>query len=108
MTHQVQGLVMQVAKHHKFLAVAKANDELITVWTSCVKGMAFDLEDIGGTVTDEDVTVVLTMGLGTKYDHFVASIDAMPTQQLMVDYVVTRMLNEEACRICGERVYLQK
>ena len=58
--------------------------------------MAYDLEDIGRTVMDEDVIVILTMGLGTKYDHFVASIDAMLTQQLMVDYVVTRMLNEEA------------
>ena len=75
---------------------AKANDELIMVWTSHVKGMAFDLEDIGGTVTDEDIIVILTVGLGNRYDHFVTSIDAMLIQQLMVDYVVTRMLNEEA------------
>ena len=94
-THRVQGLAMQLAKRHKFLMVAKVNDKLITAWTSCVKGMAFDLEDIGGTVMDEDVIVALTMGLGTEYNHFVALIDAMLTQQLMVDYVVTRMLNEE-------------
>ena len=72
-----------------------ANDKLITVWTSHVKGMAFDLEDIGGMVMDEDIIVILTMGLGKGHDHFVTLIDVMLTQQLMVDYVVTRMLNEE-------------
>ena len=76
--------------------VTKVNDKLITAWTSHVKGMTFDLEDIGRIVTDENIIVVLIIGLETKYDHFVALIDAMPTQQLMVDYVVTRMLNEEA------------
>ena len=48
--------------------------------------MAFDLEDI---------IVALTMGLGKEYDQFVASIDAMATQEVTVDYVITRMLNEE-------------
>ena len=93
--YQVCRLATQLAKCCKFLMVAKMADELITVWASCVKGVAFDLEDIGGTVTDEDIIVVLTMGLGKEYVHFVASIDAMATQELTVDYVVTRMLNEE-------------
>jgi len=95
-THRARGLATRLAKRRRFLTAAKVNDESITAWTSRVKGMAFDLEDIGGTVTDEDLIVVLTMGLGTEYDHFVASIDATPTQELTVDYVVTRMLNEEA------------
>lgn len=30
------------------------------------------------------------------FDYFMASIDAMASQVLTVDYVVTRMLNEEA------------
>ena len=52
--------------------VAKVNDKLIMVWTSHVKGMAFDLENIGRMVMDKDVIVILTMGSGTEYDHFVA------------------------------------
>ena len=63
---------MQLAKCRKFLTAAKVNDKLIMVWTSHVKGMAFDLENIGRMVMDEDVIVVLTMGSGTEYDHFVA------------------------------------
>jgi hypothetical protein len=94
-THQVRGLATRLAKCCKFLTVAKGNEESITSWASRVKGMAFDLEDIGGMVTDEDIMIVLTMGLNKEYDHFVASIDATPTQELTVDYVVTRMLNEE-------------
>ena len=35
--------------------------------------MAFDLEDI---------IIVLTMGLGNEYDHFVTSIDAMADSRL--------------------------
>ena len=57
-THQARGLAMQLAKLCKFMTVAKVNDESITVWTSHVKGMAFDLEDIGGMVTDEDIIVI--------------------------------------------------
>ena len=72
------------------------NDKLITVWTSHVKGMAFYLEDIGRMVMDEDIIVVLTVGSGMGYDHFVTLIDVMLMQQLTVDYVVTSMLNEEA------------
>ena len=82
-------------KHHKFLTAAKTNDGLITVWTIHVKGMTFDLEDIGGTITDEDIIVILAIGLGMGYDHFMTLIDAMLTQQLTVDYMVTMMLNEE-------------
>ena len=62
------------SKHHKFLTAAKTNDELITVWTIHVKGMTFDLEDIGGTITDEDIIVIITIGLGIGYDHFMALI----------------------------------
>jgi hypothetical protein len=94
-THQARGLVMRLAKRRKFLTAAKGNEVSITSWASRVKGMAFNLEDIGGTVTDEDIIIVLTMGLNKEYDHFVASIDAMLTQEIIVDYVVTRMLNEE-------------
>jgi hypothetical protein len=57
--------------------------------------MAFDLEDIGGILIDEDIIIILTMGLNKEYDHFVASIDATLIQELTMDYVVTRMLNEE-------------
>jgi hypothetical protein len=52
--------------------VAKGNDESITPWASCVKGMAFDLEDIRGTVTDEDIIIILTMCEGTSV-HFLTS-----------------------------------
>ena len=94
-THQAHGLAIQLAKHCKFLMVAKMADELITAWTSHVKGMEFDLEDIGGTAMEEDIIVVITMGLGKEYDHFVASINAMATRKFMVDCFVTRMLNVE-------------
>jgi hypothetical protein len=74
--------------------VAKGNNESIILWASHVKGMAFDLENIGQMVTN--IIVILTMGLNKEYDHFVASSDMTPTQELTVDYVVARMLNEEA------------
>lgn len=70
-------------------------DESIMVWASHVKGMALNLEDIGGTVINEDIVVVLTMGLGKEYDNFVASINVMVMQEFTMDYVATRMLSEE-------------
>jgi hypothetical protein len=94
-THWVWKLATQLAKCCKFLTVAKGNEESIMLWASHVKGIAFDLEDIGGTMTNEDIIIILTTGLNNEYDHFVVSVNMMPMQMLIVDYVVTRMLNEE-------------
>ena len=94
-THQVCRLAMWLAKCHKFLTAANMADESIMAWASHVKGMALNLEDIGGTVINEDIIVVLTMGLGKEYDNFVASINVMAMQEFTMDYVVTRMLSEE-------------
>jgi gag-polypeptide of LTR copia-type len=96
MTHRARGLATRMAKRRNFLTAMKAEGESITAWSNRVKAMAFDLEDVGGTVTDKDLIVILTMGLGTSYDHFVASIDATSAHELTVDNVITHMLNEEA------------
>src|ERR1700731_1815621 len=101
MTHRARGLATCLAKWQRFLMAAKEPEESITAWTSRVKSMAFDLEDLGGSVTSEDLIVVLTMGLGTEYDYFVASIDATVGKELNVEHVVTHMLNEEACHAIG-------
>jgi hypothetical protein len=61
----------------------------MTAWISRVKTMAFDLEDARGTVTEEHQIILLTMGLDDSYGHLVANIDAMPTQDITIEYITT-------------------
>ena len=57
--------------------------------------MLFCLEDIGVDVSDEDSILALKMGLDKSYDSFIISLDTTPPEQLTLNYVISRMLNEE-------------
>lgn len=57
--------------------------------------LAFRLRGIGVNIDDEDPILVLTMGLSPVYDTFVVSLDATPANQLLLDDVIARLLNEE-------------
>src|ERR1700730_6090022 len=59
-------------------------------------GLACELMEIGVNINDEYIILVLTGGLPHSYDHFVITLDSTHTSELTLDYVVTRLLNEEA------------
>src|ERR1700731_3415072 len=74
----------------------KGEAESITSWTSWVKGLVFELKEVSTSVPEKIIIVVLTMGLGNKYNTLIGLIDTTPTQQVSLEHVVTWMLNEEA------------
>jgi len=49
---------------------------------------------------DIDLIIALTQGLPDRYDPFIISLDATPIDQLSVDSVITRLLNEESHQSC--------
>jgi hypothetical protein len=73
----------------------KKSDQPMANWIAEVRGVAFHLEQIGVTVDDEDLILVLTMGLPKSFDTFVISLDT-DTTPLTLNHIVTRLLNEES------------
>lgn len=114
MVHQSRGFATRMSLRRKFLTMTKDPRTSMSSWIAIVRGLAFELEKIedeyhGLKVTttddaklinrqtrDEDVILVLTMGLPKEYDHFVTTLDATPRNDLTLEYVVGRLLNEES------------
>ena len=85
----------------------KGAEESMSAWVGRVKSMSFRLEDIGVGVSDEDTILVLTMGLDKSYDSFIISLDTTSPDQLTLDYVVSRMLNEDIEEVHCTNVEIQ-
>ena len=64
-------------------------------WIGEVRGLANRLKAIDVDVSDEDIIVVLTASLPTSYTSVVISFDALDNSKLTLEFVITRLLNEE-------------
>ena len=68
----------------------------IQAWIADTHRVAFQLTKIGISVPDEDLILVLTAGLPPSYEPLIVSLDAVSPDSLTLDFVVSRLLNEEA------------
>ncbi|KAL6304695.1 hypothetical protein BKA93DRAFT_732707 [Sparassis latifolia] len=64
-------------------------------WVGEVRRMAFRMQEAGMAVDDQDMILALTMGLSPSYEPLIISLDAIPTDQLTLESVVSRLLNEK-------------
>ena len=58
-------------------------------WIAEVHGITFQLGEIGVTIDNEDLILVLTMGLPKSYDTFVISLDTTDPAALTLNFVIT-------------------
>ena len=93
--HRARGLATRLALRRQFLTSVKGTEEAMSAWVGRVKATSHQLEDIGVDISDEDTILALTMGLNKSYDSFIISLDTTPAEQLTLEYVISRMLNEE-------------
>ncbi|KAI0693234.1 hypothetical protein BC835DRAFT_1276352 [Cytidiella melzeri] len=61
--HRARRLATRLALRRTFLTMKKKNDKPMAQWIADVRGVAFRLRGIGVTVDDEELILVLTMGL---------------------------------------------
>ncbi|PIL29497.1 transcription factor [Ganoderma sinense ZZ0214-1] len=94
--HRSRGLGTRLSLRRDFYTMAKRDDQPMTSWISDVNKAAFQLKDIGAEVSDEDIMVVLTIGLPSSYENFLVSLDATPTDDLTLEYVIRRLVNEDS------------
>ena len=93
--HQARGMASRLALRCQFLRLQKG-DQSMQNFISRTRRLATELQELGVTVDNEDLILVLTGGLPQEYQNFVITLDSTPTSQLNLDYVITRLLNEES------------
>lgn len=78
--------------HHRY-----HNDgQTMESWIGEVRTRARRLESVEVQISDEDIIVVLTAGLPSSFTPVIISFDALEPEKLTLDFVITRLLNEEA------------
>ena len=104
--HQARGMATRLALRRSFLRLQKTDGPMQN-FISEARRIALQLTEIGIAVDDEDIILVLTGGLPSTYENFVITLDSTPTSQLTLDYVISRLLNEEARQAATSRSELE-
>jgi hypothetical protein len=96
--HTARGFATRLALRRRFSRLTKSGEETMSAWVGRVKKLSFKLEDIGVNISDEDRILALTNGLDNSYEPFIISLDSTSADQISLEYVVDRLLNEEVRR----------
>lgn len=95
MVHRARGFAASLAMRRQFLTMKKMKAQKMSAWIGEIRAQAFEMEEAGLQVSDNDTILALTMGLPPSFDNLIMSFDDTPSADLTLDYVVTRLLNEE-------------
>jgi hypothetical protein len=93
--HTARGVASRLTLRRSFWKLTKQPDQSMKSFIADARRLKHQLGDIGVTVGDEEMILVLTGGLPPSYDYLVVSLDATPEDDLTVEYVINRVLNEE-------------
>ena len=94
--HRLRGFATRLALRRKFLFLTKKTDQPMQSWIAEVRDAAHRLLDADVEASEEDIILVLTQGLTSGFDNFVVMLDATAASDLTLDYIIARLLNEEA------------
>ena len=64
-------------------------------WISDVKGIVFQLSQIGVAVPDKDIILALTNGLPAPYNYFILMLDSTPSEVSNLNYIIGCLRTEE-------------
>jgi hypothetical protein len=93
--HRARGFGSRLQLRRNFITASMKESQSMESWIREVRGLANRLKAIDVAVSDEDMIVVLTAGLPTSYTPIVISFDALESSKLTIDFVITRLLDEE-------------
>lgn len=95
--HHARGLSSRMALLRLFFSSVMDAEQTVSDWIAHVKDLAYRLETDDFSIPKEIVIYVLTAGLPhEEFKHFNASLDSIPPDELTLDLVTTRLLNEDA------------
>ena len=99
--------------------MTKGESQTMQAWIAAVKHIAYRLnrtsippdvmldEQLKSWIKareEEDLILILTTGLGQEYEKLVVTLDATPHEQLTLDFVIARLLNEELRQTLPNRI----
>ena len=93
--HRARGFGSRLQLRRNFITASMKEGQSMESWIGEVRGLANRLKVIDVEVPDEDMIVILTAGLPSSYTPIVISFDALDSSKLTLDFVITRLLNEE-------------
>ena len=82
-------------KQH-FLSMQKDEAQPMHAWIAAMQSIIHELADAGTEVSEDDIIIILTLGLPPSYKNFVITLDATPNNQFTLDLIITCLLNEES------------
>lgn len=93
--HLGRGVATRLTLRRRFNRLEKSASESMQTFISFARRLAAQLREVGATVEDEDLILAITGGLPRSYSTFIVTLDSTPADDLTLDYVVSRLLNEE-------------
>lgn len=92
--HRARGLGMRMTLRRRFHTTEKQDDQTMLSYITEVQEQAAHLRELGAKIDDEEVIAILTK-LPSTYDALVVSLDLLAPETRTIDYVITRLINEE-------------
>lgn len=93
--HRARGFATVLSHRRKFLTMKMLKGQKMSGWIGEVKSQAFEMEELGIVVADQDIILALTMGLPHSYEPLIIAFDNTPATDLTLEYVIIRLLNDE-------------
>src|SRR5258708_4384380 len=96
--HQSTGFTMCIGLKRQLWKMKMKDGQRMASWISDVKGIVFQLSQIGVAVPDEDIILALTNGLPAPYNYFILMLDSTPSEVSNLNYVIGHLRTEETCQ----------
>src|SRR5216684_1862014 len=96
--HRSTGFTTCIGLKRQLWKMKMKDGQRMASWISDVKGIVFQLSQIGVAVPDEDIILALTNGLPTPYNHFILMLDSTPSEVSNLNYVIGCLQTEETCQ----------
>lgn len=100
--HQSTGFTTCMGLKQQLWKMKMKDGQRMASWIADVKGVVFQLSQIGVTTPDEDIIILaLTNGLLPPYEHLVLTLNSTPSEVFNLDYIIGCLRTEKACQ-CPE------
>jgi hypothetical protein len=93
--HWSTGFTTRMGLKRKLWKMKMKDDQRMASWIADVKGVVFQLSQIGVTLPDEDTILSLTNGLPPSYGPLVLTLDSTPLEIFNLNYVIVCLRTEE-------------
>ena len=94
--HRLTGFTTHMSLKQQLWKMKMKDGQRMASWVADVKGVVFQLSQIGVITPNEDIILALTNGLLVCYEHLVLTLDSTPSEVFNLDYVIGRLRTEEA------------